>query len=486
VGDSEGEAAGPDAAAQRSRRLSSLSSRLALLIAVVLVISGLVTALYSAFSARDASESAADQATGNAHASMATLVSQADTSLTQYREDTLESVKNRIKTLTELQVSTLANLEAAVDRGEISRSDAQAAALRAMDEFRYDRVNYFFTYTPDMVALQNPNPKFLGDMIDTQDRMGKYFFREFREVALGPGAGFVDYFGTRLGASEPVPKISYVQYFEPWEWVVGTGLYVDDIDIEERARLDATREALSASLARTSLLTSGLFFIVSDDGEVVVSPQGRDLSALTTTDWGQRLARRAVATGASGRGEPVTLTVDAGFNGEVEPWLLKASSFPARGWTLVSAVPRAEIDAPGNSQALRQALLSVGVLLLGLLIGLLASRRIVRPVEQMTKAAVAMEQDRFDPAMLDSAAGRRDEVGTLARAFQRMGAEIVERERRLREQVRKLTVVIDRQKVDEEAGAIAESDFFRDLAQRKEELRKRSDVEESDRPSSPA
>ena len=154
---------------------------------------------------------------------------------------------------------------------------------------------------------------------------------------------------------------------------------------------------------------------------------------------------------------------------------MDVSRFPELGWTLVSAVPQAEIDAPGNGQALRQAVLSIGVLLLGLLIGLLASRRIVRPVETMTKAAVALEQDQFDPAMLDGAAARRDEVGTLARAFQRMGTEIVERERRLREQVLKLSVVIDRQKVEQEAGAITESDFFRDLESRRDQLRQRDD-----------
>ena len=56
-----------------------------------------------------------------------------------------------------------------------------------------------------------------------------------------------------------------------------------------------------------------------------------------------------------------------------------------------------------------------------------------------------------------------------------MGTEIVERERQLRDQVRKLTVVVDRRKVSEDASAIAESDFFKDLAQKKDSLRQRSD-----------
>ena len=87
--------------------------------------------------------------------------------------------------------------------------------------------------------------------------------------------------------------------------------------------------------------------------------------------------------------------------------------------------------------------------------------------------AVALEEDHFEPESLDAAAARRDEVGGLARAFRRMAAEVVERERALRERVSRLQVVIDRRKVDEEITQITESDFFRRLEEQADELRKR-------------
>ena len=150
------------------------------------------------------------------------------------------------------------------------------------------------------------------------------------------------------------------------------------------------------------------------------------------------------------------------------------ASVPDRDWTLVTAVPEAEINAPGNNLALRQALLSLLVLALGIGIGLLTSRRIVRPVEQLTAAARDLQDDRFDPTSLDVVAARSDEVGVLAQTFQRMGTELVERERKLREQVYKLKVIIDHDKVQEEASAITDTDYFKDLAERAKEMRTRN------------
>jgi len=455
-------------------RWSSLSSRLALLFALVLIASGLVTAAYSAFAARQSAEASSQQAMANAHSSTGLLIEEAYKSQEAFRTAEVTERKTRLQDITELQVSALDSLRDAVQKGELTEQQAKDHALQQMLAFRYDKTNYLFTYTPDMVALENPNPTFLGNQLNTKDANGKAFFQDFRSVALGPGAGFVDYVGTKLGSTTPAPKVSYIQYYKPWQWVIGTGVYIDDIDATVAASFDTVKKDLSASLTKRRFADTGFFFVLDKDGAVVVAPEGKDLSAVTGTDWGRAFASEAVRQGAGASEAPVSLTLPAGFDGGLEPWSVQVSSFPALGWTLVSTVPTAEVDAPGNSLALRQALLSLGVLLLGLLIGLLASRRIVKPVAQVTSAAVALSNDSFDPTSLDKAAARRDEVGTLARTFQRMGAEVVERERKLREQVKKLSVVIDRQKVEEEAGAIVESDYFKDLQERASQLRDRS------------
>ena len=78
----------------------------------------------------------------------------------------------------------------------------------------------------------------------------------------------------------------------------------------------------------------------------------------------------------------------------------------------------------------------------------------------------------FDPTTLDRSVKRSDEVAELARTFQRMGNELVERERKLREQVAKLTVVIDRTKLAESVDEITESEHFQRIKAQADELRK--------------
>jgi HAMP domain-containing protein len=151
----------------------------------------------------------------------------------------------------------------------------------------------------------------------------------------------------------------------------------------------------------------------------------------------------------------------------------KVSSFAPLGWVLVSAVPGEDLTEPGRILALQQVGLAVVVLLIGLVAGLLMSRRIARPVEDVTQAATALAEDRFEPAMLDKAADRTDEVGTLARTFRRMATEVIERERALRDQVTRLTVEIDATRREAAVREIVETDFFADLSAKAADMRRR-------------
>jgi hypothetical protein len=466
----------------RLSRWSSLSSRLAVLIAILLVLSALVTAMYAAISARNSTAASSAEAMSNAHRSTSLLIAQAYEEQKVFQDTELAARKSRLEGLAKAQISAIEALRQASVRGEISEQNAKDVALKNLFDFRYDGENYFFTYTPEMVSLENPNPKFIGDMIDFKDANGKAFFRDFQEVALGAGSGFVDYVGTRLGSTTPSDKISYIEYYAPWKWVLGTGVYIDDIEQAAQTKFQETERSLGVALVDVTFSGDGFFFVLDAEGKPVITPANRDLTRMVMTDAGIALGQQLVAEAPDSENVVTHVDATADFNGTSESWSVDLSTYAPLGWTLVSAVPTESITAPAVATAWRQALLSLGVLALGLLIGLLTSRRIVRPVATMTRAALALEQDTFDPAMLDQAAARKDEVGTLARAFQRMGSEVIERERKLREQVQKLTVVIDRQKVQEQSEAIVSTDYFQSLTERANELRGRfgADSEKED------
>lgn len=356
---------------------------------------------------------------------------------------------------------------------QISLNAAQTRALEMLRSIRFGNNDYFFTYNRDLIAIAHPDAKFQGkNLSDLQDANGKYVLREIRRVALTEGSGYVDYQWVRLNADIASPKIGYVFHYAPWDWIIGTGVYVDDIDAEAQQRLSDIKQQLRQSLSNISFSESSLFYVVDAAGNPVITPYARNLSWLEGSEG--KAALQTILSAAPAADGPISeITLNQSLrNGTSEPWVMNVSTFQQLGWILVSAVPQAELTSPGRTLAIQQSVLSVAVLIFGLLSGLLMSRRIVRPVEQVTSAARALTDERFDPDMLNEASQRSDEVGELARVFQRMGRELVERERALREQVRRLTVEIDRSQVAKDVSAITDSDYFQDIKAKAAEFRR--------------
>ncbi|MCL5041956.1 MAG: methyl-accepting chemotaxis protein [Gammaproteobacteria bacterium] len=115
--------------------------------------------------------------------------------------------------------------------GELSREQAQRAAMEQIRGLRYDGQEYYWINDMQPRMIMHPtNPALEGeDLSGYRDPDGKALFNEMVVVARNSGAGMVEYRWPKPGATEPVEKVSYVQLFEPWGWVLGSGVYIDDI-----------------------------------------------------------------------------------------------------------------------------------------------------------------------------------------------------------------------------------------------------------------
>ncbi|OHC19537.1 MAG: chemotaxis protein [Pseudomonadales bacterium RIFCSPHIGHO2_02_FULL_60_43] len=122
-------------------------------------------------------------------------------------------------------------LEAA---GGITREAAQKQAAEIIRNLRYDGQEYFWINDQTPVMVMHPtNPKLEGQNLSGfKDPDGKALFNEMVAISKSQGAGQVNYRWPKPGASDPVPKVSYVQLFQPWGWIIGSGVYVDDVQAE--------------------------------------------------------------------------------------------------------------------------------------------------------------------------------------------------------------------------------------------------------------
>jgi len=134
--------------------------------------------------------------------------------------------------LTETAYSLIENAIDEHRSGGLSLEDAQNMAKETIQHMDYDGGNYFWIndYHPRMV-MHPKSPELNGtDISSKEDPNGKRLFVEMTKIAKEQGAGYVDYIWDKPGSSKPVPKISYVKSIPEWGWVVGTGIYVDDVE----------------------------------------------------------------------------------------------------------------------------------------------------------------------------------------------------------------------------------------------------------------
>lgn len=464
-----------DSPVTRTRSRLSLSWRVSLLIAALLVASAISTTAFAFRAIQAELYAQSDEAVGNIHTSVAAVIEAEYDDIERFRTTALDRRKASLQDVAAPLPVTLDALRLAVTEGTITQEDAQARALQLLKEVRFANNDYFFTYNRDLIAISHPDDRFEGrDLSGLQDPDGVFVLQEIRDVALNQGSGFVSYRWERLDGAEPSPKLGYVFHYEPWDWIIGTGVYIDDIDAEVAQRTELVAADLERTFEEITFAEDGFFFILDREGQIV-SAASPAVRALADTAEGRDLLADIVAAAPTQPGveEQLTLTDPWGQESDSTWSLLASTTAGGLDWILVSAVPEERLGAPGRSLAVQLVGLSIVVLLLGLALGFLVSRRITKPVDQITTAARSLADGSFDPTVLDAAARRSDEVGDLARTFQRMGTEIIERENLLRAQVEGLTVQIDRGRVNEQVAQITDSDYFRDLKARADELRRR-------------
>ncbi|KIQ56461.1 MULTISPECIES: methyl-accepting chemotaxis protein [Pseudomonas] len=142
--------------------------------------------------------------------------------------------------------------------GTLTRDAAQKQALSAVRGLRYNDTDYFWINDLTPVMVMHPtNPKLEGQNLSAiRDPNGFALFNEMVAIAKSKGAGMVDYLWPKPGADAPVGKTSYVKLFEPWGWVIGSGVYVDDVAAEFRTQLiKASLVGLGITLIMAVLLT---------------------------------------------------------------------------------------------------------------------------------------------------------------------------------------------------------------------------------------
>jgi len=140
---------------------------------------------------------------------------------------------DKITTVTQSALSIVKDFHDRAAKGEFDEDTAKREALKSLRALRFDKTNYLFGYDhKGDCILHGAIPDREGkNFIDENDLKGKPFIKALVELGLH-GGGHTDFYFTKKGGTVPLPKVGYVDLYQPWDWIIGTGVYTDDIDAE--------------------------------------------------------------------------------------------------------------------------------------------------------------------------------------------------------------------------------------------------------------
>ncbi len=153
-------------------------------------------------------------------------------SLPEIKDLSFEYKRENIQTAVQSVFEILNYYHGQETTGALTKEQAQQQAMNVIKKLRYGGNEYFWINDTHPTMIMHPFKSELDgkDLSEMKDPTGKKLFVEMVQVTGSANKeGFVEYEWSKPKSEKPVPKISYVKKFEPWNWIIGSGVYVDNV-----------------------------------------------------------------------------------------------------------------------------------------------------------------------------------------------------------------------------------------------------------------
>jgi len=343
-------------------------------------------------------------------------------SLLFHKEYALDKYKQQLENVTGIVISNIDYYHSLYENGILSEQDAKAFALESVESFRYGNNDYFYIYDTDLAAVSHPDPNIKGkNMSDYQDVKGNYPLKMIKRKVFENGNGFESFWYIRLDETKPVEKLTYNYYFKPWDWIVGTGVYIDDIDKDIESKLEEILSEFRETFSRIRIGENGYFFIFNTNHILLVHPtmEGIDFAEVEDPEMGMDHWMHLVEA-SKNPDEPYTYFWDKpGHEGKFSyKKIAYVDFFEPLNWYIVSSFYVEEMKEPSKCIFRRELLIALASLLIACTVTFFLIRRFTRPVKILTAHARQLTENNF--GITDSTElthlirSSHDEMGHLA------------------------------------------------------------------------
>ncbi|POR56693.1 methyl-accepting chemotaxis sensory transducer with Cache sensor [Bosea psychrotolerans] len=262
--------------------------------------------------------------------------------LFEARKEMIELKRAEMKNAVEAAASTVNSYLARAEKGELKEADAKKMAIDAISNARFDNGNYYFVVNFDSISVSHANKKIeTTDMSPLKDSTGRFFVKDMVELAKTKGTGFIDYGWTKPGDKEPSLKISYVIAVPKWQWVIGSGLHVHDVD----AAFNSVIGDVAKVLVPLGLVMLGVVIFLSRRASGMLASIASTMNGLAAGDLQTTIAHQERSDEVGSMARALVVFRDAG--------LAKAEMEADK--TRVEAQANAERDAADSARRHNEA-----------------------------------------------------------------------------------------------------------------------------------
>lgn len=347
--------------------------------------------------------------------------------LENFSQLSLQNHKNRIKDIALIGEQIIEVYYELYTKGDLNLNVAKERAFNEINMIRYGENDYFYVLDNKGILVQHPDDRFLGmNLYDFPDSNGKYFTRELMDGSFQNGSSYTKYWWVKDQRDTALEKIAFTKYFKPWDIYISTGLYIDDLKSDINLQKENIIRNLKNIIHNTSIIKTGYIFIISSDNNMIMHPN----ELLEDNDFEVIYSLNESLKKAYENKSPFEYTREK--NGVITKKIAWVDYNKFFDWYIVVSVPKNELYYIFKN--INYTILSISFFVFAFLflIGIMFIKKLVYPVELLSKDALEIQKGNLT---VRNTIDRNDELGVLATQFNFMVSTIEDNVKNLEDKV---------------------------------------------------
>lgn len=362
-----------------------------------------------------------------------------------YQKQVLESHKQRLKIVVSMAESYIDQVYKKVINGDVDIQTARATVFEMLRHFQSIDGDYIWVSSYDNRFLSHPDDRFHGKDVSTlKNEDGVVVLPEIINVATQKGEGYYQYKWNRLSENKQLDKLSYVKDFPEWGFVMGSGIYLEDVAAELEAKRNQALEDLRDSFKQLRVAKTGYLFIFDARTNMLIHPNpnidGTNIQNLLNPVTQKSIANDLINVADTGNELYYKWDKPEDPGNYIYEKLSLVRHVKGFDWYICSSVYVDELKSSSEQLSERILMIALLSLLVAIAMAFFFIYWVTNPIKQLADTAL-----RVSKGELTATVGfrRDDELGILAKTFDEMVKRVRDNIQNLDQKVASRTLALE-------------------------------------------